>query len=277
MHMNENPTYKELRSENEKLRQRVHWMEGVYHEHRDAGLQVKSRFLSNISHELRTPINAIVGFSELLQYEHLTHSERNEYINYITYNSQMLVNVMDNIIDLTLLETDNLELKEEEVYAEDVFREIYEYYNSKIARSMHYRVALLMKTPGNYDRIALTTDSYRLHRILDNLVNTVFTQQVKGVVEMKMEIIDDKQISFSVISNRNELLEERAKMIFENNGKTDDWYNHLDFTGLSFRLARDLAKAMGGFVSLLQVDGKRMGISIDLPIKNIGTIKQKIA
>lgn len=275
--MSENPTYKELRSENEKLRQKVSWLEGVYHEHRDAGLQVRSRFLSNISHELRTPINAIVGFSELLQYDKLTHSERNEYINYITYNSQMLVNVMDNIIDLTLLETDNMELKEEDVYAEDVFREIYEYYNSKIARSMHYRVALLMKTPGNYDRIALTVDSYRLHRILDNLVNTVFTQQVKGVVEMKMEILDEKQVSFSVISNRNELLEERAKMIFENNGNNDDWYNHLDFTGLAFRLARDLAKAMGGFVSLLKVDGKRMGISIDLPIQNIGTIKKKIA
>jgi signal transduction histidine kinase len=128
--MNDNPTYEELQSTNMLLRQKVEWLEGVYHNHRDAGNQLKSRFLSNISHEIRTPMNAIMGFSDLLKSSALSTSEREEYIQYISHNSQALLKVMDNIMDLTLLETGSLNIKQEEVFAEELFIEIYDYYNS---------------------------------------------------------------------------------------------------------------------------------------------------
>lgn len=271
--MHENPTYEELMSANEKLRQRVEWLEGVYHNHRDAGEQVKSKFLSHISHEIRTPMNAILGFSDLLQNGQLTDSERDEYICYVTHNSRTLLKVMDNIIDLTLLETNNLEVKKEEVLVEDVFREIFEFYNAKVVRTMHYRVALLMTIPTQYGRIIVQADAYRLKRIIDNLVNNAITRQIKGVIEMKMDVIDEQRVVFTVICKKNELLEERAKKIFENNG-TDDWHNQLDSTGLACKLARDMAKAMGGFVSLVEVDEKRMGVSVEMPIKSIGYKKK---
>ncbi|MEX0986358.1 MAG: histidine kinase dimerization/phospho-acceptor domain-containing protein [Bacteroidales bacterium] len=273
--MEENPTYEELMAANQKLKQKVQWLEGIYNTHREAGIQVKSRFLSNISHEIRTPMNAILGFSDLLKSSTLSELERDEYLQYISYNSQTLLKVMDNIIDLTLLETNNLDMKEEEIFAEDMFREIYEFYNSKVVRTMHYRVALLMTTPARYGRITVEADGYRLHRILDNLVTNAITQQTKGVIEMRMDIEEEKRVVFTVISERNELLEERAKMIFENNGTTDDWHNHLDSTGLAYKLARDLATAMGGAVRLVKLDEKRIGIRIDLPVKNIGIIKKK--
>ena len=173
------------------------------------------------------------------------------------------------------METNNLEIKVEEVFAEDLYREIYEFYNSRVVRKMNYRVALLMTTPARYGRIIINADGYRLHRILDNLVHIAITHQNKGVVEMKMDIRSDKDVLFSIISEKNELLEERAKMIFENNGDTDDWHNHLDSTGLAYKLARDLAKAMGGSVSLVQVDSKRIGVCLELPVKHIGVMKSK--
>jgi K+-sensing histidine kinase KdpD len=273
--MEENPTYEELMSANRKLMQKVQWLEGVYHDHRDAGEQVKTRFLSSISHEIRTPMNAILGFSDLLVNNQLSDSDRDEYIYYVTHNSRKLLKVMDNIIDLTLLETSKLELKKEEVFAEDIFRDIYEFYNSKVARTMNYRVALLMTTPTQYGKITVQADGHRLKRIIDNLVNSAIAHQVKGVIEMRMDVIDEKSVVFTVMSQKNELLVERAKMIFENNGNTDDWHNQLDSTGLSFKLARDLAKAMDGNVSLKEVDEKRVGIAIELPIKQIGYIKKK--
>ncbi len=272
--MNEDPTYEELRSVNQQLQQKIEWLEGVFHSHRDAGLQVKSRFLSNISHEIRTPMNAILGFSDLLKNNNLSLTEREEYIQYISLNSQTLLKVVDNIMDLSLLEANSLEVKQEEVIAEELIREIYEYYNSKVVRTMNYRVALLMTTPSGYGRITVNADGYRLHRILDNLVSTAINNQIKGVVELKMEIADHKKVQFFIIGKRNELLEERAKMIFENNGITDNWHNQLDSTGLSYKLARDLAKAMGGSVNMLQMDERRMGIRIELPIKEIGMIRK---
>jgi K+-sensing histidine kinase KdpD len=273
--MNENPTYEELQSANRKLRQKLQWLEGVYHYHRDAGIQVKSKFLSNISHEIRTPMNAILGFSDLLKKENLSEMEKEEYVHYIAHNSQQLLKVMENIIDLSLLETSNLHVKEEEVFAEDLFKQIYEFYNSRVVRLMHYRIALLMSVPSNYERIILNVDGSRLQRILENLLSTALAQQSKGVIEMRMAVNNEKSVTFSIISNKNELLAERAKMIFENNGNKDEWHNHLDFTGMSYQLARDLTKAMGGYVSILNGSQKRIGISVELPLKEIGIIRKK--
>jgi len=135
---------------------------------------------------------------------------------------------------------------------------------------MHYKIAMLLSVPTTYGRVTVTADGFRLGRILENLVNTAITHQTKGAIEMKMDIIDEESVQFSIISNKNELLEERAKMVFENNGNTDDWHNHLDSTGLAFKLARDLAYAMGGSVRLVQVDEKRTGICLELPIFKIG-------
>ena len=273
--MERNPTYEELLSDNRKLKQKLAWLEGVYHNHRDAGEQVKDKFLSNMSHEIRTPMNSILGFANLLNDNRLTEDERNEYLYYITHSSRTLLKVLDNMIDLSLLETKGLKMRREEVYAEDLFKEIYEFFNSRVVRTMHYRIALLMTTPTQYGRITLEVDGYRLKRIIENLISSALNHQVKGVIEMRMDVQDEKRIVFTVISSKNELLEERAKMIFENNGSTDDWHNQLDATGLSYKLARDLAQAMGGSVSLKQVSEKRMGISVDLPIKHIGYIKKK--
>ncbi len=273
--MEMNPTYEELLSDNRKLKQKLEWLEGVYHSHRDAGKQVKEKFLSNMSHEIRTPMNSILGFANLLNDNKLTENEKNEYLYYIIHSSQTLLKVLDNMIDLTLLETQGVKMSREEIYAEDLFKDIYGFFNSRVARTMHYRIALLMTTPTQYGRIALEADRYRLKRIIENLISSAFNHQVKGVIEMKMDVKDENRIVFTVISSKNELLEERAKMIFENNGSTDDWHNQLDSTGLSYKLARDLVQAMGGSVSLKEVGEKRMGISVDLPIKQIGYIRKR--
>ena len=274
--MQKNPTYDELKEANDLLKRKVEWLEGVYHSQRDAGTQVRSKFLSNISHEIRTPMNAILGFSKLLTNATLSDKEREEYVGYISHNSHALLKVMDNIIDMTLLETQNLQLKSEEIRVEDLFQEIFNYYNSREVRSMHYRVALLMTTPSDKGSVIVKADGHRLHRILDNLLEAAMLNQRKGVIEMKMEINDDESVVFSIISDRTDLLEERAKMIFEKNGSADDWHNHLDRTGMAYKLSRDLTMAMEGDVSLKKINGSKLGIEVALPIAEIGTLSDAL-
>ncbi len=89
------------------------------------GTRVKTRFLANISHDIRTPMNAIIGFSHLLGEEDVDGNQRDAYINHITKNSNSLLNMMENLIDLTLIETGALKLNEEKVGIYPMMKELY--------------------------------------------------------------------------------------------------------------------------------------------------------
>lgn len=273
--MNENPTYDELKRANELLREKVRWLEGVYHTHRDAGSQVQSRFLSNISHEIRTPMNAIMGFSHLLQEEDLAEHERDDYLKYISMNSKSLLKVMENIIDLTLLETDNFRLRKEDVFVDDIVKMLYQSIKNEVIREMQIPVALLITMPRDYGRIIVQTDGDRLQRLLDTLLTNAITTQKKGVVEIKLEVINQTQIRISVIVNRIGLLSERAQTIFEKPDSEDDRYNYMDNNGIAYKLAREVIHEMGGKVSLVPEGEKRLGLCMDLPVDRIG-IQKKI-
>lgn len=268
--MNGDPTYDELIAANKNLQQKLEWLENDYRSHQGDGMRIKSRFLSNVSHEIRTPMNAILGFSSLLQNEKLTQTEKEEYLYYISHNSQALLKVMDNIIDLTLLETQNLKINQEAVSIQDLIKQVYEYHNMEMTRIAGGRVAILMSMPNNNDRIFVNADSYRLRRVMDNLVSCALRHQKRGVVEMKLEIPENNRVVFSVGFEGNALLIERAKKIFEKNGSDDDWQNQLDNTGVACKLARDLTEAMGGTVYLDSSEGeKRADIIISLPVHSI--------
>jgi K+-sensing histidine kinase KdpD len=267
--MNGDPTYDELIAANIQLQQKVEWLENAYRSDHGEGKKIKSRFLSNVTHEIRTPMNAIMGFSGLLQNEKLTQTEKEEYLYYISHNSQALLKVMDNIIDLTLLETQNLRINQEAVSIQDLITEVYDYHNMEMTRIAGKRMAILMSMPNANNRIYVNADSYRLRRVMDNLVGFALKHQKKGVVELKLEIPNNNRVVFSVGFEGNTLLIERAKKIFEKNGSDDDWENQLDNTGVACKLARDLTEAMDGTVCLDSSDEMKTEIKISLPMLSI--------
>lgn len=264
--MNGEPTYDELIAANQKLKEKVEWLENAYRSHQGNGTRIKSRFLSNVSHEIRTPMNAILGFSNLLQNEKLTKEEKEEYLFYISHNSEALLNVMDNIIDLTLLETENLEIGQETVSIQDLVTQVYEFQNKLISRMSGERVVLLLSMPDNRQGTYVNVDSYRLRRVMDNLVSCALKYQKKGAIEMKLKTPDNQRVVFSVGLEGNAVLIERAKKIFEKNGSDNDWHNQLDNTGVVCKLARGLIEAMDGTINLDSVDRNRAEIVISLPV-----------
>jgi signal transduction histidine kinase len=272
--MNGNPTYDDLFAENKKLRQKVEWLEGVYDSDQDNGLEVRRRFLSNLSHEIRTPMNAILGFSSLLHSEKLSDAEKGEYVSYISHNSRTLLKVLDNIIDLSLLETNNLTLRSEEVLARDLIKDIYEDFHLEMAGTTKKRVAYLMNLPHDHDRVIIQADGHRLRRVIDNLVSSATTYQKKGVIELKLEIPDESRVVFSVGCDENTLLVERATMIFDNlSEENSKWYNEMDNTGVALKLARSLVDSMGGVTRISREPNHRFRISIVMPVKEIRQVR----
>jgi len=267
--MSDKPDYKDLVEYTKQLEEKVAWLESTLKQFQSDGTRVKTRFLSNISHEIRTPMNAIIGFSHLLGEEDVDGNQRDAYINHITRNSNSLLNMMDNLIDLTLIETGNLQLKEDEVEIYHLLRGLYDQYNLDRYRVNRERVALLLNVREAFKQAKIITDRQRLSRALSCLIENALTQTKKGVVEIGASFADKNVLVFTIKDSSNMLLQERARKVFETTEKEEDWYNTSDTIGLSYKLAKGLVEAMKGEIMVKDSSFKGTSIEFSIPVRTV--------
>jgi K+-sensing histidine kinase KdpD len=267
--MSEQPEYKDLLAYTKQLEDKVAWLEDALRQFQTDGTRVKTRFLSNISHEIRTPMNAIIGFSHLLGEDDVDGDQRNAYINHITKNSNSLLNMMDNLIDLTLIETGNLQLKEDEVEIYALLKELYDQYNLDRYRANRERVALLLNVRDAFKQAKIITDKQRLSRALSCLIENAIAQTKKGVIEIGGSFADKNVLVLTVKDSSNMLLQERARKVFETTEREEDWYNTSDTIGLGYKLARGLVEAMNGEILVKDSSFKGTTIECSIPIRTV--------
>lgn len=267
--MGEKPDYKELLKYTKQLEKKVAGLEDTLKQFQSDGTRVKTRFLSNISHEIRTPMNAIIGFSHLLGDDQVDGDQRDAYINHITRNSNSLLNMMDNLIDLTLIETGNLQLKEDEVEIYELLKELYNQYNLDRLRANRERVALLLNVREAFKKAKIITDRQRLSRALSCLIENALAQTNKGVVEFGANFADKNTLVFTVKDSSNMLLQEKVSKIFETTEIEEDWYNTSDTIGLGYKLASGLVKAMKGEILVSDSSFKGITIEFSIPIRTV--------
>jgi len=251
------------------LKKKLPGWKGNLRQFQSDGTRVKTSFLSNISHEIRTPMNAIIGFSHLLGEEDVDGDSRDAYINHITRNSNSLLNMMDNLIDLTLIETRNLKLREDEVEIYQLLKELYDRYNLDRYRVNRERVALLLNVREAFKEAKILTDRQRLSRALSCLMENALTQTNKGVVEIGASFADKDLLVFTIKDSSNMLLQERARKVFETTEIEEDWYNTSDTIGLGYKLAKGLVEAMKGEITVKDSSFKGTTIECTLPVRTI--------
>jgi signal transduction histidine kinase/ligand-binding sensor domain-containing protein/CheY-like chemotaxis protein len=146
--------------------------------------RLKSSFLANMSHEIRTPMNAIVGFSSLLKERKLNKKERNRYIEVITNNCDTLMVLIDDIVDVSLIEADQLSLSQDVFIANEVLEELERYY------LLHLKKEIVLKyvNRNNTTELILNTDKIRFRQIFNNLLNNAVKYTNQGKIEFGYEI-----------------------------------------------------------------------------------------
>ena len=200
---------------------------------------LKSAFLANMSHEIRTPLNAIVGFSSLMQSEELSQEERAEYCDIVVNNSEMLLTLLNDILEISSLECGKIRFN----YASE---EIVQICQHALMTTAHTRQE---GVEGRFecavDSFMLTTDAHRLSRILINLLTNAGKFTSEGSITLGVEIDKEHgEVLFSVTDTGPGIPPDKQEMVFNRFEKLEG--NKKKGTGLGLAICRQIAVIIGG-------------------------------
>lgn len=218
--------------------------------------KLKTKFLENITHEIHTPLNAIVGFSQLLV-DTESSEERKEYKKIIAENNDLLVKLVNNILDYSKVEAGILTLDVETFDACALAYDLFEVYQTRHSNSLSCN----FKT--NSENILIYSDKKKVKDILTNLLSNAFKFTSEGFVDLSVEDMGE-YVRFSVKDSGIGIGEEQQKKIFERFFKLNDFSQG---SGLGLSIAQKLVKLMGGNLKINSEFGKGSEFYFLLPKK----------
>jgi signal transduction histidine kinase len=128
--------------------------------------RLKTAFIQNISHEIRTPMNCIVGFSELLKDENVSSSEKSEYLGMILKGSDQLLNIVNEVLDISLIEAGNIIVNRKKVHLNDLLDDLYHLLKPDVPDGVTFTLTEGLREPLSF----IYTDEVKLRQILTNLL-----------------------------------------------------------------------------------------------------------
>lgn len=248
------------RQAQEDLIQQNHLLEKAIKKSQESE-QMKSAFLANMSHEIRTPLNAIVGFSNLLNSDmDLEPEERENFIGLINSNCDLLLSLINDILDLSRIESGRMAFNLEDYNLNDLLLEIHNVY--KIM--MPSNVELQIEMPK--DRLILRTDKHRLMQVITNFLNNSikFTQQ--GYIKIGYSHHpESKSVCIFVEDTGKGIAKDKQELIFGRFTKLDEFAKG---TGLGLSICKVIVERLEGEIRVESEEGKGSRFMVDLPCLN---------
>ncbi len=203
--------------------------------------RLKSSFLTNMSHEIRTPMNAIIGFSDLLGENNLESDIKNDLISEISIQSYSLLNLIDNILDLSRIDTNQFKTQKRKFDLNNTLKDIY---NSFYDIIKHKGLQFNLKTPEN--TINAFSDSYRIKQVFNNLIDNAIKFTEKGKIEIGFTTVRST-IEFFVKDTGIGLSENEQSHIFERFTKIEDDKKKLyRGAGLGLAISKNIVRLLNG-------------------------------
>lgn len=220
--------------------------------------KMKNAFIANMSHEIRTPLNAIVGFSRLLT-ETDNNSEQQEYLTIIENNSDLLLQLINDILDFAKIESGTLKYNFSYVDLKDICHEVYVSQSLKMTSD----VALLFNG-DMLPSVKIKTDAQRIEQVLLNLLSNAIKCTTQGFVSLSYEV-KDEYVRVSVTDTGIGIAKEKQEAIFERFVKLDDYSQG---TGLGLSICKMIVGKLGGEIGVESEQGRGSTFWFTLPLNN---------
>ena len=215
--------------------------------------RLKSAFMANMSHEIRTPLNGILGFSELLCKTNPSEEAIESYRKIIRNCSNDLMRLINDILDYSKLEADQLVLHDDIFEIDAFISELSSSFESKAELLMSKNIELSFKSSGEH--IVVKLDKYRLKQILTNLIGNAIKFTEKGMIVVDCFAKESKLV-FSVRDTGIGISEEQQQIIFKRFWQAAQPKSKLyGGTGLGLAISQGLALLMGGEISVISKVG----------------------
>ncbi|MBN2213863.1 MAG: response regulator [Bacteroidales bacterium] len=216
--------------------------------------RLKSAFLANMSHEIRTPLNAVTGFSSLLADPSTTAEEQKQFIRIINSNTDQLIRIIDDILDLSKIEARQLKILIEEFSPEEVICSIVDSFRKNNTSPM---TDIRISPSLINSRLMLRTDQLRFRQVISNLLSNAIKFTGKGEIIIGSLIQNADEITFYVKDTGIGIEKRNLKYVFDRfwkaEGKGGKFYSG---AGLGLAISKRLCEIMGGRIWAESEPGK---------------------
>lgn len=207
--------------------------------------RLKSAFLANMSHEIRTPLNAIVGFSNLIAMAE-EPDEIGEYVKIIEMNNELLLQLVNDILDLSKIEAGQMDFNYSAVDLSAIFNNLQQIYKSRVKEG----VDLICRLPS--DTCVIYSEKNRLTQVISNFLSNACKYTSEGSITMGYERTGDT-FRFYVTDTGKGLAEENIPHVFERFAKFDSF---VQGTGLGLSICESIVQSLNGKIGVDSQLGK---------------------
>nr|WP_321450382.1 HAMP domain-containing sensor histidine kinase [uncultured Carboxylicivirga sp.] len=224
---------------------------------------LQTEFIKNISHELRTPMNAIIGFSELTASLENTSDETKDYLKIIEKSSKQLLTVVTDLVDTSLLTSGAMIVSPSTIELVPFIKNVYSYF----IPLMNDNVKLSLSIPENSDALTILSDEEKLRRIFHNLINNAIKYTYKGKITIGFEV-KDKEIVFHVEDTGVGIKKDLHKNLFKKFKQIEiEMLNYSGGSGLGLSICKEMVQLLNGHIWLESQPGRGSTFFFSVPRK----------
>jgi CheY-like chemotaxis protein len=212
-------------------------------------------------------MNGIMGFTQLLKNEMFSQKEQKDYLDIINLKSKQLLQIINNIIDISKIEANQINIKHQSFSVNQMLKELFEEYQIELKEWKKDHIQLNIPDENLYKDVLIKSDKSRLRQILSNLISNAIKYTEDGYIEIGYTQ-EEKNVVFYVKDTGIGISQEKQEIIFQRFRQAEDYSTRkYGGTGLGLSISKALVKLLGGKIWLKSEEHKGSCFSFNIPLE----------